>query len=1087
MSRNNMIRFFCLAGFSLAVMMISYGQQYYIDPHKGNIVYTKKGIMDGNLVRTIFLNHGEIAHYPDSPSGEWPKGTGHQYVDGIAVIVQTETKDNNNKIIHPLETNYREFIRKDPVTNIPWGWEPLPGYASSTQDEPAMSNKPSTWPKTWPDRPAEWDGQWNGFFGRGIQNADLETYFRMDDAADKQYQYYPDPSDTTRGGLGLQVAVRGFQWSQVLAADVIFWYYEITNISKQDYTKVVFAQYVDWGIGGTDDSSDDRGLFDKELDIAYAFDGDGRGSPGSWSPVGYAGYAFLESPGITKDSLGNPQGLDDDDDGIVDESRDNDAGTLVTGKANVISALSASVDIAKFLRFYSYTRIDDVPAVAQKYWWTGDENANWKGFTDINDNGVWDEGEPLNDDLGSDGLSPFDSNYPGPDADGSQGDGKPEQGEPNFGALDKDESDQIGLTGFSIFPVHFYELHDDEQNWKVLTTPIDTTGFQQLNDVNLGMYFSAGARPDVKKGFPGNLFPLRRLQTERFSMALLFGNDRNDLIRRKKTVQQIYNANYRFAKPPDKPIVTAVAGDHKVTLYWNDAAERSFDPFLQQFDFEGYKIYRSTESSFLENLVITDAYGKSTYHKPIAQFDLVDSIQGLSPIDVNGVKFDLGSETGLRHTYIDTDVQNGQTYYYAVVSYDRGFYTITTDGKEDGIAPSECTSIIRADINGNAKPDINTAIVTPHAPSAGYVEPGIDGQILHSGPGSGSFSIAVLNPDSVKAGHTYRITFENPSAFQNNPKPYFTLRDETTRSDLGTKRQVVGYPEETSVIDGYIGYVRNDAAISVVNDQTAWTTGNSNLIVKVSSLETDPAYSGLAVKYPADYEIRFSDQIIDTSTQTGFFDSPIPTTFTIWNTTENKKAQFILQDNRNDASFAPGNKIIIICGDSLGKPAQLGQYRTAWKIETFIDTLAGTVKYPQPNDIFRIVTTKPFRTGEEFQFTMKASRVDVQRAKSDLDKVAVVPNPYVGAASWEPQNLFRTGRGERRIYFVNLPATCTIRIYTVSGNLVQTLRHDTEIDNGQEPWNLVSKDGMDISYGIYIFHIDAPGIGEKIDKFAVVK
>ena len=135
----------------------------------------------------------------------------------------------------------------------------------------------------------------------------------------------------------------------------------------------------------------------------------------------------------------------------------------------------------------------------------------------------------------------------------------------------------------------------------------------------------------------------------------------------------------------------------------------------------------------------------------------------------------------------------------------------------------------------------------------------------------------------------------------------------------------------------------------------------------------------------------------------------------------------------------------------------------------------------------RIVTTKPFRTGEAFQFKMQAPAVDAERAKSELDKVAVVPNPYVGAASWEPPNLFRSGRGERRIYFVNLPAKCTIRIFTVRGYLVQTLFHDATVDNGQEPWNLVSKDGMDISYGVYIYHVDAPGIGEKIDRFAIIK
>lgn len=1056
-------------------------QQQFIDPNKGNVVYTKKGIMDGNFVRTLFLNHGEVALWPDSPSGEWPKGTGHQYIDGVAVIVQTEVTDSAGNTIHPLETNYREFIRKDPVTRIPWGWGPLPGYANETQDEPAMSHKSGTWPPTWPDRPSEWDGLWNGFFGRGILNADLETYYRMDDAPDKQYAYWPDPADSSRGGLGLQVAVRGFQWSQVLAADVIFWFYEITNIAKQDYTKTVFAQYVDWGVGGTEDSSDDGGLFDKGLDIAWAFDGDGIGSPGRWSPVGVAGYAFLESPGISVNAE------DDDDDGIVDERRDNDAGTEIRGRENIFAYISANYDVAQFMEFYNLETLDDLPGVQQEYWWTGDENLNWRGFWDLNGDGVPSEGEPLNDDVGSDGLSPFDEAYEGPDPDGSEGNGRPDQGEPEFGRLDKDESDQIGLTGFRIYPVHFYELHNDEQNWDVLTTPVDPTSeVQQLRDVNLGMYFSSGARREG--GLGGNLFPLMQLQTERFSMALLFGIDRDDLVRRKKTVQQIYNANYRFAKPPEKPHLAVVPGDGRVTLYWDSRAERSYDPFLQEFDFEGYRIYRSTEASFLESMIITDAFGKETFRKPIAQFDLKNGIKGLHVIDINGVKFNLGTDTGLQHSYVDTDVQNGQTYYYAVVSYDHGFFTQTVVGQQEGIPPAECTSIIRVDISGNASPDVNTAIVVPRVPSAGYTPPGVDGEILHEGPGSGRIEVDVLNPDSVKSGHVYRITFENSSPFENSPTPSFTMVDETDGRVIAEDHQVLSQGEETPIVDGFIGHIFNDVRVEIVEDETRWASGGPNTITKVA-LDTLSGFSGVNVKYPADYEVRFSGQIVDTSTTGLFFGAPraTPTNFTVWNLTENQKSQFLFYDDDGDAEFSIGDRVIMVHGDSLGKQAEPGNYRATWSIEIFVDTAAGDLKLPAAGDLLRIVTTKPFRTGESFQFMMRAGVEDQAVAKSRLSEIAVVPNPYVGAASWEPPNIFRSGRGERRIFFVNLPVKCTIRIYTVRGHLVMTLEHDSTLDNGQEPWNLISKDGMEISYGVYVYHVDAPGIGEKIGRFAIIK
>jgi hypothetical protein len=136
--------------------------------------------------------------------------------------------------------------------------------------------------------------------------------------------------------------------------------------------------------------------------------------------------------------------------------------------------------------------------------------------------------------------------------------------------------------------------------------------------------------------------------------------------------------------------------------------------------------------------------------------------------------------------------------------------------------------------------------------------------------------------------------------------------------------------------------------------------------------------------------------------------------------------------------------------------------------------------------VFHIATTKPYRTGETVRFQTTSPGLDQAKAVTDLNRILVVPNPYVGAASWEPQPL-SVGRGDRLIYFIHLPHQCTIRIYTISGRLVQTLQHQEGIDDGQEPWNLVSRDGMNIAFGVYVYHVDAPGIGTYVSKFAVVK
>ena len=68
-------------------------------------------------------------------------------------------------------------------------------------------------------------------------------------------------------------------------------------------------------------------------------------------------------------------------------------------------------------------------------------------------------------------------------------------------------------------------------------------------------------------------FPLEAGQTERIAMAIMMGNDQQDAIRNKNVAQLTYESDYQFAKAPNPPKVTAVAGDGKVTLYWDRSAE----------------------------------------------------------------------------------------------------------------------------------------------------------------------------------------------------------------------------------------------------------------------------------------------------------------------------------------------------------------------------------------------------------------------------------------------------------------------------------------------------------------------------------
>lgn len=1005
--------------------------KYKSDP-KGDKTYRKKGVMDGNQIRTIFRNDGQVGSWPDRPSGEWPKGSGHNYLDGVTPLVSAAVvAPGNSQIIHPLQTSYREEVDFDPVTNELWVMEPVPGYANPSSTEPSISTKPLTWPDIWPRvlpniTPA-WDGYWYGYFGRGVQNADFEAFYVMDDSKDKEftrapYNYFPIASDKDRGGLGLRVEVRGFQWSHVLAEDIIFWHFDIVNLSDFNYDTTYFGYYCDTGVGGVDDNGDDCASYDTKLDIAYAFDNDGMAPPDRWK-TGYVGYAYLESPG------NGSNGMDDDEDGMVDEKRD-----------------------------------DGI-----------DNDNDWRPFTDLNANGVWDplEREPLNDDVGRDGVGPFDPQYDGPD-DG-EGDGIPTDGEPNFDRTDKDESDQIGLTSLSIYrlagkgPTDGWPKNDEVMFRKMNYANFDTS----LQNSNISMVFGSGP------------FPLQLNKRERFSMALVFGSDKEDMIFNKETVQQIYNANYNFSRPPYKPTLTAVAGDKRVFLYWNDIAEKSRDPFLgyqdndptkgYKMDFEGYLIYKSREPEFNDIKIITDSKGEPKYWKPIAQFDLNNGIKGSDPIGINGAHFWRGDDTGLQHAYVDTNVVNGETYYYALVAYDQGDPKFGTKG----LIPSENTKIISQDLVGNIKfIDINCAVVVPNAPVAGYQPPEIQGNIskVAQGIGTGKLDAYILNPNALRENASYKVAFRSTGNFPT----YKTVSYSITRTHNGVIDTIEAVIDSSNIgpgkysppFDGITVSAVNATAVNIIPDRTGFVSSISNLNMVVVPDNSSPARN---VNWPGDYEIEFLEQATIT---TPFTKLLVP--FKITNLTSGAVVQGEVFDNNNNKKFDLNDDIVII--EYVGTV-----YKLTWRIGYYRPTNTTVAIEPRPGDKFLISTTKPFKSGDYFTFTTKAASVNTETARDEMSKIGVVPNPYVSAASWERRNLNQTGRGERRIDFIHLPQKCTIRIYSITGALVKTLYKDSPTQDGSVSWNLISEDGMDISYGLYIYHVDAPGVGNHIGKFAVIK
>jgi hypothetical protein len=101
-------------------------------------------------------------------------------------------------------------------------------------------------------------------------------------------------------------------------------------------------------------------------------------------------------------------------------------------------------------------------------------------------------------------------------------------------------------------------------------------------------------------------------------------------------------------------------------------------------------------------------------------------------------------------------------------------------------------------------------------------------------------------------------------------------------------------------------------------------------------------------------------------------------------------------------------------------------------------------------------------------------------APLDLTLVHVVPDPYLGSSQLD------LGPTEKRLQFVNLPAEATIRIYTLTGVLVDVIDHNDVTGGGRADWDLRNRNDNFVASGVYFFHVITPGKEEYVGKFTVV-
>ncbi len=1120
---------FVVAGFlfvSPAAKAQYTSEGYYVDPNRGEKAYQRTAIIQANQVQSIYGNWGNFgwtAAATGPYDGTWPKGTSHGHIDEMTILVASQVVGADGNTYDVVDESYSEHANVAPDGHDYW-WEPKPGYFNAhrsfanpdgtidTTSELAHYSDPTTWPLTWPGKDASWDSLWDGYFGKAYpysnnDNADDEGLYVMDDFWVNKFPYYPFTGDTTRGGLGLQAEERLFEWANPLAQNEVFIHSTITNVGDATYTRdttgnpILFGAYADVNPGGIG-STNDVNSYDRQenMVLTHAFnDQIFPGLPYQNIKPGWMGWKFLESPGIDDD------GIDNDRDGMVDESRSNPAEGPWAGATGPIyeascpfadtlqklyhvppvrdggvrAAFIATHDTAAFLSFFHLVSLDQVAAIQLKLWWPGDENGNW---------------DPRYDDVGSDGIGPGDPGYTGPDPDGSQGNFKPDQGEANFGRLDKDESDQIGLTSFASPSYGSVWASNETQIWAQIKPGYFSN---PLSNANLLWIFASGP------------FDMPPLHTERFSTVWLFGPDQTAVYAAAISAQNIYNYNYKFTTPPLQPRAHGVAGDHKVTIYWDNRAENSNSP-VYGHNFEGYMVIRGTNAQLTEAQGITNAYGQWTYYEPIAQYDLQDGVKGICPIASgselgpqysSGIQFYYGNDSGLRYSFVDTNVTNGVTYYYVVLAYDRGYYagmdTVLNDhgfdwvtgGVDRDLVPIEPSfspfSFTFNNYNQLTGESVNTAIVTPNPRATnyypGHTDADANGYIKQVAglPVTGKVQVQIVDPAAIPNGREYQVSFA--SQIDQNAELHttsYSIKDITADSVIAGNTTVpldsTLKPSEswfTTVFDGmYLNFFNTQPSIDSVTANSGWNSSSqTNLIPTIAQ------GSGTAEIVGMNFSIKITGQ--PASNPTTITGAPQEYFIIIDNATHDT-VNYLFKDATGSKHIDNGDELFI----RLAKPD--GTVETPWTI-IFHAPANATPVLPQPGDEFNFVSNVPFGTSDVFQFTTTADSTK-QAAKGVLDQVTVVPNPYMVAASWETPSALQ-GRGTQKLEFNHLPAKCTIRIFTQNGYLVKTIQHAGNVANGSEAWDLTSKDGLDVAFGIYLYQIDAPGIGQKIGTFAVIQ
>ncbi|MBN1408365.1 MAG: hypothetical protein JW956_11280 [Calditrichaceae bacterium] len=639
----------------------------------------------------------------------------------------------------------------------------------------------------------------------------------------------------------------------------------------------------------------------------------------------------------------------------------------------------------------------------------------------------------------------------------------------SFGMAVLETPKDIGVTTF-----HYYDdagPTEDDILWPIISNdPTDS----DIKDFSDRYFHGADKNFDdvslISEGFDAVFivatgpFTLEPGEVVKSTIVVAVDESDDDFYDQIDQAVQMYNFNFVGPAAPPAPAISVVPSDGKVTLYWDDQAERAVDVFTGDSDFEGYRIYRSQDNGQTWGKEIIDAKGNLIGYFPLAQFDIDNDISGA---DSRNPFVYLGDNTGIRHMYEDKTVKNGISYAYTVVAYDRG----------DSIIYSLESA------RGTSNADKNFVTVTPRPNFSGKVDADVESLLHTAGNGKGEINISIID-ENILTTDTYEIRFKG------DPANRFDIYNAGSASSLLSDLPLNTI--DNAVIDGFMVTVDSErklGGLKSISDGFGFNVmGSSNPDSSKSwYVEVTDRFQAALENRVHDYEIRFVNNGslaygwgLPASSQT-VFQAP----FEVWDITDHDqevKICFQIQDVNSNQVFDEGEAINIV-SQPYADP-EIGEllpaaYPADFPYRVNINNYAQDTENtpPQTGDVIRIESFRSLRSDDVYTLQFRQFSFDPDQV--NLKEIRVVPNPYLVGAAWELL------QNSHQVRFMFLPPVCTIDIYSIGGEKVNTIKHDNY--TGEELFNLVNSSNQALAFGVYVYVIETPDKDKHIGKFAIIR